>query len=66
MFIHVVATYQLLYDKSLASCKHLKILLNNINNKENNSKPEKGHSDKTIYINIRPASVHHKRITCCL
>jgi len=25
-------------------------LLNNINNKENNSKPEKGHSDKTIYV----------------
>jgi len=24
-------------------------LLNNINNKENNSKPEKGYSDKTIY-----------------
>jgi len=25
-------------------------LLNNIHNKENNSKPEKGHSDKTIYV----------------
>jgi len=25
-------------------------LLNNINNKENNSKPEKGHSDKTTYV----------------
>jgi len=25
-------------------------LLNNTNNKENNSKPEKEHSDKTIYV----------------
>jgi len=25
-------------------------LLKNINNKENNSKPEKGNSDKTTYI----------------
>jgi len=25
-------------------------LLNNINNKENNSKPEKGHCDKTICV----------------
>jgi len=25
-------------------------LLNSINNKENNSKPEKGHSDKMIFI----------------
>jgi len=25
-------------------------LLNNINNKENNSKPEKEHSDKMIYV----------------
>jgi len=24
--------------------------ISNINNKENNSKPEKGHSDKTIYV----------------
>jgi len=27
-----------------------KSLLNNINNKEKNSKQEKGHSDKTIYV----------------
>jgi len=25
-------------------------LLNNINNKQHNSRPEKGHSDKTIYV----------------
>jgi len=25
-------------------------LLNNIDNKKNNTKPEKGHSDKTIYV----------------
>jgi len=25
-------------------------LLNNINNKKNNSKPEKGHGDKTIFV----------------
>jgi len=25
-------------------------LLNSINNKENNSKPDKGQSDKTIYV----------------
>jgi len=25
-------------------------LLNNINNKENNSKPENGHSSKTIFV----------------
>jgi len=25
-------------------------LFNNINNKENNSKPEKGHNEKTIYV----------------
>jgi len=24
--------------------------LNNINNKENNSKPDKGHRDNTIYV----------------
>jgi len=28
-------------------------LLNNIDNKENNSKPEKGHSDKTIYRYVK-------------
>jgi len=33
-------------------------LLNNINNKENNSKPEKGHSDKTIENNSKPEKGH--------
>jgi len=38
-----------MYQCKLVVVYFISGLLNNINNKENNSKPEKGHSDKTTF-----------------